>query len=329
ADFSDEKRVRDLVLEMKNQYASSLSSAGSRYALSRACRHASAASRTGETWHGLSQLLFVNDLAKMEMPAIIARLDDMRAAIASSGVVVSLTGESGALRANAAAFARRFGDFGAPAPRRKEERANASACAEPAREVFASPSLQVGFAAMALPASAFDSDAQAGETALAHHLSNGALWEDIRMKGGAYGVGASNDSLEGIFSFSTYRDPEPLRSLDSFLDALKKPRRAFGSAGLTESDLEKTIIGCYARSTRPRSPAEKGCMDFMRFLYGIEDGYRARFLKRLINTSAADLSSALAALAAKEPMGRAVIAGLKDAPKIAGALGVEARELPF
>jgi Zn-dependent M16 (insulinase) family peptidase len=193
--------------------------------------------------------------------------------------------------------------------------------------VFASPSLQIGFAAMTLRAAPFDTPAQTAETVLAHHLSTGALWEDIRMKGGAYGASASSDSLERCFTLSTYRDPAPLRSLDSF-SAILKSGPLDGYRSIEEDELVKTIIGCYARETRPRSPAEKGITDFLRYLSRIEDDYRRRRLQRLIAASAGDIAAALGELASQEATGCVIITGMKGAEQAAKALGTEVQTLP-
>jgi len=323
ADFHDSRRIKDLVLEMKNQLFSSLAPMGSRYALSRADRIASASMQTGETWNGLDQLLFSSRLAQMDTDEVIAKLDYLRKAVSSGGVIANLAGSSNALRSNGSALAKRFGRFGPPKPRLKGVSTNADTT-DAVCEVFASPSLQVGFAAMALKAAAFDTKRQVAETVLGHHLSTGALWEDIRMKGGAYGASASSDGLERCFSLSTYRDPSPLRSLDSFSSILKNQAANF----LDGNELVKTIIGCYARETRPRTPSEKSATDFLRFLSRIDSGYRKRKLERLIGISAEDISAALGELAAQQPFGKVVITGTKGAEQVAKALGTEVQELP-
>jgi Zn-dependent M16 (insulinase) family peptidase len=175
---------------------------------------------------------------------------------------------------------------------------------------------------MTLRTAPFDTPAQTAETVLAHHLSTGALWEDIRMKGGAYGASASSASLERCFTLSTYRDPAPLRSLDSFSAILK------GNCSIEEDDLVKTIIGCYARETRPRSPAEKGVADFFCYLSRIEDDYRRRRLQRLIAASTGDIAAALQELASQDTADRVIITGMKDAEQAAKALGTEVQTLP-
>jgi Zn-dependent M16 (insulinase) family peptidase len=177
---------------------------------------------------------------------------------------------------------------------------------------------------MTLRAADYDTPAQIAETVLAHKLSTDTLMEEIRMKGGAYGAFAASDGLEHCFSLSTYRDPDPLRSLDTFAAALKS-----GGANFTsEDDVEKMIIGCYSRETRPRSPSEKSFVDLLRFLSRIDNGCRRRRLERLIAACAGEISAAREKLASQSPAGRVVIAGTKYAEKAAKALGVTVQTLP-
>jgi len=324
ADFSDERRVKDLVMEMKNQLFSGFSHYGAWYAASRANRPASASMRTEENWNGLSHLLFAHRLAKMDTGEIIAKLRFLRETISSHGVIVNLAGSTEALRNNGSAIAKRFARFGPPKPGRNNAETPDRNTANEVNEVFASPSLQIGFAAKALKAAPFDTKSQTSEAVLSHYLSTGALWENIRMKGGAYGASASSNGLERCFSLSTYRDPAPLRSLDTFSAILKSQ----AATPIEESELVKTIIGCYARETSPRTPASKSIGDFLRFVSRIDNGCRKRNLERLIGITANDVANAVEGLAAQKPFGRVVITGMKDAEQIAKSLGTEVQELP-
>jgi Zn-dependent M16 (insulinase) family peptidase len=237
--------------------------------------------------------------------------------------VANLTGSAGTLGASLALLKDRFGEFGPPKPSAGTPGDFPEGPRGP--EVYLSPSLQVGFAAAALSAAPFDSPEQAAELVLAHHLSTGALWESIRMKGGAYGAFAHPDHLEGVFSLATYRDPNPLKSLDSFRSVLKEaPEAAFADDG----ELEKTIIGAYATETHPRTGAEKGFTGFLRFLYGVENVHRRRKLERLVAVTGEQVAEALRRLAAQGAATPVILAGPKAAEKAAKALGVEARELP-
>jgi Zn-dependent M16 (insulinase) family peptidase len=331
ADFSDLRRIHDLVMEMKNEARSSLAPIGHHYASLRANRFASASMQKEETWNGLTQLLFVHRLAEMDTAEITAKLKKLRETIASGGLIANLTGSADALKSNGSLIAQRFKGFGPP-KKRAASKMVPGAVSTP--EVFASPSLQVGFAAMTLRAAEYDTLPQTAETVLAHQLTTGALWENIRMKGGAYGAHASSNGLEHCFSLSTYRDPSPLRSLDTFCSILKDSAANAGnlSKGDDSADaLEKMIIGCYSSEIRPRTPSEKSVNDFLRFLSRIDDGCRRRKLERLINISEDDISAALGGivsqLASQKPS-QVVIAGMNSAEQAAKALGVEVQMLP-
>jgi Zn-dependent M16 (insulinase) family peptidase len=335
ADFSDLRRLKDLAAEMKNDCDSSLAPAGHSYAMSRSGGACSRSRAVDEVWSGLCQLPFSHDLAAADIAEVSRRLTSIRdALVLRSGLIVNLSAQKEALP-GALKAAASFGRFGAPRPADPRCRETApflklAGGGEGRFEVWASPSIQVGFAAMSLPAAPYGSREQAAELVLSHELSTGALWESIRMKGGAYGAFARPDSLEGVFSLATYRDPDPLRSLNIFPEILlTRSKRAAG-----EDSLEKSIIGTFARETAPRTPSDSGFTDFLRYLYGVSSGHRFTRIKDIValngkETAAAAGRLAGAAAAAGGFAGRhVIIAGTGAADKAAAALGVEARRLP-
>ncbi|MCL2373814.1 MAG: insulinase family protein [Treponema sp.] len=341
ADFSDLKRIRDLALEMKNDLDSNMAPAGHMYASGRSSRLFSRSRHIEELWGGLDQILFAHKLAQMDAAEISAKLKSLQSRIAEAGVLVNLAG--GATAQAEKEIGKRFGSFGPPRSRNpasidKESFFGISQIpnATGKGEVFASPSLQIGFAAISLNAAAFGSPLQAAELVLAHQLSTGALWERIRMKGGAYGAFAQPDSLEGNFSLATYRDPNPLRSLEAFSSILKEAaaapengNRDSAAEAWNAEALTKAVIGAYARETRPRSPAEKSLADFFRFLYGIEDDHRSRRLKDLIAVSEDQTKAVLKRLAGETINAYPVIiTGKAEAEKAAARLGAGIYSLP-
>jgi Zn-dependent M16 (insulinase) family peptidase len=354
ADFSDTRRIRDLVLEMKNDMRSGFAPSGSSFASCRASRNATLSSQTKEIWNGITQLEFAHRLAEMDTAQTAAKLQSLRDSIAASGLIANITGSAEALKSSGALIAQRFSRLGAPKsgtgdrgsgiggdvskgsglPRHEDSEQQSLVPSPqslvPVSEIFASPSLQIGFAAMTLKSAAFDTMEQVAESVLAHQLSTGVLWEAIRMKGGAYGANASVDSLERRFSFFTYRDPNPLHSLESFSAILK------GGFSITDDDgfqenLVKTIIGCYARETHPRSPSDKGITDFLRYISRINNDHRRRRLERLISVSAEDIAATLKEIASQceqASANRVIITGIKDAEQVAKAMGTEVQTLP-
>jgi len=328
ADFSDLRRIRDLVLEMKNDLDSGLAPSGHIFASGFSSRLFSRSRLIDELWCGLDQILFVHKLSNLDVSEISAKLKAIQAVLSGAGVLINLT--AGKPELAGGETGRLFGSFGPPRPRspKSENRENFSSLSEIKSTgdkaiVFASPSLQVGFAAMSLKASPFGSPHQAAELVFSHQLSTGALWEDIRMKGGAYGAFARVDHLEGLFSFSTYRDPNPLRSLDAFNSIIKTRNVDW------RQNADKAVIGTYARETHPHTPAEKGLADFLRFLSGIEDRHRSERLKGIIALSEGEIDAVPKRLAADAGFAHPVIiTGKADAEKAASQLEVEIRNLP-
>ncbi|MDR1174245.1 MAG: insulinase family protein [Treponema sp.] len=346
ADFSDLRRIRDLVLEMKNDADSSLAPMGHSYASARSGRNFSRSRTVEEIWNGLSQIPFVHRLAAMDTAELAARLTRIRDTLAAgAGLIANLSVSPERMKEALAVTGERFGAFGPPRPRKTGGREALlpylsappeASCAGPEEtgeaEVFAAPSLQIGFAAMSLSAAPYLSRHYVPELVLSHQLSTGALWEHIRMKGGAYGAFAHANHVEGTFSFSTYRDPDPFRSLEAFSSILKTfdkiEAEKAGDAAHRESELEKLIIGAYSRETHPLTPSAKAFSDFLRFLYGINDSYRSRKLEGIISVRSEDLSAAAARLASQKPRCPVIIAGNALAEKAAAALGVGVKALP-
>jgi Zn-dependent M16 (insulinase) family peptidase len=335
ADFSDLRRLRDLALELKNDSDSSLAPLGSNYSSSRSGKLYSRSRAVDEIWNGLDQLAFSHKIASMDIEELRDRMIHIRDSLVKGGVFINLTADGGANGVSAAVkAAEKFAFMGGPRDAKSECRKKESFFSllqkkEEGAEVYASDSLQVGFAAMSLPCAPYGSPEQAAELVFSHELSYGALWEQIRMMGGAYGAHAYPDNLEGVFSFSTYRDPDPLRSLEAIPAILKKR----GKTKIDQDSLEKVIIGTYSKEIRPRAPSEKGFSEFLRRLYGINHNHRLTRLKQIISLTAKDTGNvaerlAVASSAKTERCSPVIIAGKSIAEKAAKKLGVEPKELP-
>jgi Zn-dependent M16 (insulinase) family peptidase len=352
ADFSDQRRIRDLVLEMKNDMDLSLAPSGHTFAAARAERKFSRSRTVDELWSGLDQLRFAHTIAGMDTAEVCGKLTALRDRLRAGGFIANLTGSAKTLGKTLEYLETEWRDFGPPRPRNPAgmERNSFDPRPEPAKaEVYSSPSLQVGFAALALPGAAFPRREHSAEAVLCHQLSTGALWENIRMRGGAYGAFAYTDGSEKTFGFSTYRDPNPFRSLGAFTAILRDRaglppegnrasqeaarKNSIKDTAFIEDALEKAIIGRYAKETPPRTAAEKGNIDFSRFLYGVESSHREQKLRALIDISEEEVAGAARRLAESAastalPITPVIITGRETAKEAASRLGVEPQELP-
>ena len=100
------------------------------------------------------------------------------------------------------------------------------------------------------------------------------LYQQIRVKGGAYGCGCGFGGATGNVTFSSYRDPK-LTETD---EVYKGTGNWVKNAKFDEAELTKYIIGTFSGYERPMSPAGKASRSFDAWLTGrtYEDVVRER-----------------------------------------------------
>ena len=329
ADVSDGKRVADILAELGNDVLSALVPAGNSFALARAGAPLSEALALEELWRGTSQLQFLRSLREgpAGTEAAVVAAEAAGAAAGEAGLAAaagsdevagppaaaveeaqavldalrrSIVGRSG-LRINLTAgredLPAALAALEAALPALPEEGAPPPASGRPLdpaamSEGYVIPS-QVGFAAAALASSRLGGPRYAQESVLAHYLTTGPLWDELRVRRGAYGASCYAEPLEGTFLFSTYRDPSPAESLSFFGEALSR-----ASAGLSAEAAEEAVVGAAGRDLKPLLPEERGFADWKRELYGIDDAMRREKREALLSTGKKELEAAAARLAA-------------------------------
>ncbi len=104
-------------------------------------------------------------------------------------------------------------------------------------------------------------------------LSYDYLWQNVRVKGGAYGCGGGFMRGGNVF-FSSYRDPN-LKKTDEIYDKMPEYIRNFCA---DERDMTKYIIGTVSELDTPLNPAAKGMRSLTAHLMQVdfEDVQRER-----------------------------------------------------
>jgi hypothetical protein len=323
ADFRDLERLQTLVLELRNELKASLLPGGSYYASLRAESRLSQALALEERWKGVTQLLAMEELCRSlpeKLPELAARLEELRAGLLTRRrLALNLTCDAEqAARVHPALeplLAMLPSGTSAPRPAMAEQELFRTA-ATPDSEALVTTT-NVNFAAVAVRGSAFGTRESVQESLLAHFLSTGYLWEQVRMKGGAYGAGAAASGLERVFSFSSYRDPNITRTLEAFRGALQAARQE----ALSEREFEQVLIGAVGLEERPLAPGEKGFIALKRRLLGISDELRQRRRDLLLAASPGDLTEAAGRLlAAWERSHTVVLAGRPALEEAVGEL---------
>lgn len=100
------------------------------------------------------------------------------------------------------------------------------------------------------------------------------LYQQVRVRGGAYGCGCSIGGDSGNVAFYSYRDPKLSETYDVYAATSEFVR----NLELTEDELTKNVIGTFARFERPMSPQQKASRSFDAYLSGktYEDVVRER-----------------------------------------------------
>ncbi|MFB2763652.1 insulinase family protein [Marinobacter shengliensis] len=183
-------------------------------------------------------------------------------------------------------------------------------------------STQVNFCAKAYSTVAVDHPDAAALTVLGGFLRNGFLHRAIREKGGAYGGGAGQDSVNGVFRFFSYRDPRLAETLDDFDGALNWLRTENHDA----QSLEEAILGVIGQLDRPRSPAGAARHAFHNKLFGRTPEQRARFRERVLAVTLDELQRVADTWLVPENASVAVVTN-PDNRAVAEGLGMAIQEL--
>lgn len=328
-DFHDLPRLKDLILEIRNDYKSSVIPSGHSYAMMRSgCRFSDGAALE-ECWYGITQLEHLvetgEDLSDENLDEVAALLDRIRVSLFNrESIKINVTAPEGegdkvvrTLIDDLASL-----DEGAfrPAPLpdlfRHEEKV----------EGLAVPST-VSYVSLSIPGSMLGSKEHSDSLLLSHLLKTGYLWEQIRMRGGAYGAFASISGLEAVFSFGSYRDPNIVKTLEAYRKSLE-----FMAENTTSEDLELAVIGTVGKELRPLSPAESGLVSFKRDLLGITDEMRQKKRDFLLSATVEDIKETASVLLGRwDQAVITVISGsdaLEAAAKNLPGLEGRIRELP-
>ena len=112
---------------------------------------------------------------------------------------------------------------------------------------------------------------------LSNILSSKHLHKEIRERNGAYGAGAKYDAINGSFNYFSYRDPNPLQSLEVY-------KRKFD---IEANDLNDAKLRLFQEVDSPLSRRSEGVWNFD---HGITDEMRQTRRENLLDVSIEDIN---------------------------------------
>ena len=247
---ADADRVRDVLTQIRIGLEQGFINNGHSAALGRAMSYSSPSAVVREQLSGVDFYLFLRDL----LEHFDERLDDLRAKLAElagrifvvDGCMASFTGSDEDFDAYWAAA----GDLGLGAGDGADAGRNALVVPTPRdrHEAFVIPS-DICFAARACDPRRLGIDVTGAWAVAANALSYDYLWNEIRVKGGAYGCGF-RAAGERQTAFYTYRDP----AIDPSIERVERAGAWLGSFEPDEAAFEGFIVSCVSGMDAPVKP---------------------------------------------------------------------------
>lgn len=293
-DFHDYKRLKSVITELRNDLKSSLVPNGTSYAALRSARKFSLSSCREESWYGLSQANFLDDL--------VSQFDNDDKLVE---VAKTLDGMKKELLTKQGLF------FHSSTDKQYEDRLKKALVdvvdSLPDGDGFIHPAehydlnsdieglvgnTQVSYSGLTVKGAFLGSKEYAAQSILCYILKTGYLWENVRMKGGAYGVFVSPSGLDGSITFGSYRDPNIFSTIEHFRESLEW----IAAGHITQEEIDLALISVIGKELKPLTPVEKSIIGMRRILLGITDEIRINKRADLMSVNPDDLMTFAAVL---------------------------------
>lgn len=272
SDFSDDKRLREIIRMVKSRLQTSLVAGGNATAVQRAMSYISDAHYYGEKIQGVGFYRFIDDIEKNfeeKAPEIKASLQEtLDILLHRDNLMMDITGTA----EMADSFVPLAKEFVSGLSGKRSKEPDFDFNLKKANEGFRTAS-QVQFVAKAGSYRKKGLSYRGELRVLRVILGYDYLWNNIRVQGGAYGCGASF-SRAGFAFFSTYRDPHLRNSIEVFEKAADYIRKF----DVSDRDMTKFIIGTISDIDTPLTPKAEGHRSLNAYMSGItfEDVQRER-----------------------------------------------------
>ncbi len=319
--FDDLDSIRDILTQRKIALEQYFVGSGHSAAVSRALTHYAAGNKVSGLLGGVDYYLFLRGLLAAwdeRKGALAAKLAELCARIFTADeVTVSFTGSA----EDRGRFWAAAGDLGLAVLGEKGAAHVLDVQVDgPVDEGFAIPS-NVSYVVRAGAPSAKDAGTLGCWTVATRAITYDYLWNEVRVKGGAYGTGFRR-SAAGTRVFWSYRDP----SVDGTLGRYDGCAEWLAAWDGTEEELAGYIVSTVAAHDAPVKPrALARRQDKMRFNL-LPAGYRDQIRAEELAVTADDIRALAAALVDAEPATSVCVFGGKEALE-ACSLNLEVREL--
>ena len=281
--LDNRERFRQMVLEEKARYEQGLVPGGHQVVNTRLRAHFSEAGWLGEQMNGISYLFFLRRLAvdvDKNWSAVHAVLEEMLQILVNrKSMIVNVT----------------IDDHGWSHVEPRVRGFLGELPAAPLTTAEWSPQRFDDFEGMTIPAQInyvgkganlyeLGYKFHGSANVISKYLRTTWLWERVRVQGGAYGAFCLFNSLSGVLTFLSYRDPNLVKTLEIF----DKTTEYLRNIELSREELTKGIIGAIGDIDTYMLPDAKGYISLLQYLSGNNDEDRQRMRDEVLSTTVDD-----------------------------------------
>jgi hypothetical protein len=312
--LDNQERFRQIVMKVRARVEASLVPSGSSYVATRLRAAFNEADWVDEQMGGITYLFFLRDLEKQietAWPAVLEKLQAVRQHLLNRNTLIAnVTLDA----ANWTLFQDQLQEFLAELP------------AAPVTPSVWTPSYDATHEGLTIPAQVnyVGKGANLYELGYRYHGSlaaitnfvrTGWLWDKVRMQGGAYGASVGFSKQSGVLTFTSYRDPNLLGTLDVYDQTAEVLR----SLTLSHDELTQSIIGAVGTMDAYQLPDAKGYTSLVRYLLGETDEHRQQVRDELLGASVEHFRAFGTVLAEVAQQGRVVVLGAPGVIEAANA----------
>lgn len=285
-DFSDKKRLNELLKMHYTGLEATLSQRALRYAINLAASGLSAPGALAHQWFGLGHYAFIQELIKGGAKDLSERLEKVhKALIGNDKADLILTADEKTGQSLEKENFYGLNDLPKRISKPWDSEISLPKVSSQGRVI----SSQVAFTCRLFKAPSYTHPDASYLNLASFILSNTTLHPLIREKGGAYGGGASNSPLSGTFHLYAYRDPHIHSSLEAFSEAIQKCAKGrFEEQALEEAKLE-LVQGW----DTPTPPGQRGETAYSWLMEGRTKELRQEMRDRALTATKKDIANAV------------------------------------
>lgn len=144
---------------------------------------------------------------------------------------------------------------------------------------------------------------------ITNYLGTTWMWDQVRVKGGAYGAHCRFNDLSGVFSFMSSQDPNLLGTIDVYDNTSKFLR----DLEINDQEVTRSIIGAISDIDSYQLPDAKGWTSMVRYLVGETDEMLQKMRDEVLTTTADDFHNFAGVIEGIRDLGKTVVLGSPEA----------------